>query len=149
MTVQDALDILEIQSLIARYPVAVDSRDFDALDALFTPDAVVDYSAFGGPCGSLAQAKRFLAEALAGFVRTQHMVGLPAVTLQGDRAQARTCCHNPMVIANADGTLSDWLFGLWYVDELARTADGWRFTARREERCYSVLSLSDSEPASS
>ena len=136
-------DRLAIQDLIARYPLAVDGREWDALDDLFTPDATIDFSAFGGPVGDLASTKSFLRETLVGFRRTQHMMGLPAITLDGDRATARTSCNNPMVVDNADGSVGLWLIGLWYDDEFTRTPDGWRFNARVQERCYFVTSLKD------
>jgi SnoaL-like domain len=136
-------DRLAIQDLIARYPLAVDGRDWDGLDELFTPDARIDFTAFGGPAGDLASTKSFLRDALSGFRRTQHMMGLPAITLDGDRASSRTPCNNPMVIDNADGSTAVWLIGLWYDDEFVRTPDGWRFTARVQERCYFVTGLKD------
>ena len=141
--VAELADRLAIQDLIARYPLAVDGRDWDALDDLFVPDARIDFSAFGGPVGDLASTKAFLRDTLVGFKRTQHMMGLPAVILDGDHATARTSCNNPMVIDNADGSTGVWLIGLWYDDEFARTADGWRFTARVQERCYFVTGLKD------
>jgi hypothetical protein len=136
-------DRLAIQDLIARYAVAVDSRDYDDLDELFTPDAHIDFTAFGGPCGPPEEIKTFLRESLAFFRRTQHLMGLPVITLDGDRATARTPCTNPMVLDDADGATKVWLIGLWYDDELARTDRGWRFTSRRQERCYSVVGLPD------
>jgi hypothetical protein len=136
-------DRLAIQDLIARYPIAVDGRDWDALDDLFTDDARIDFTAFGGPAGDLASIKVFLRDALGGFRRTQHMMGLPAITLSGDRATARTSCNNPMVIDGADGETSVWLIGLWYDDEFARTAEGWRFTSRKQERAYFLTGLKD------
>jgi hypothetical protein len=71
------------------------------------------------------------------------MMGLPLITLDGDRATARTSCNNPMVLDSADGTTAVWLIGLWYDDEFARTPDGWRFASRRQERCYSIVGLQD------
>ena len=53
MSLQEISDRLEIQDLIARYSYALDRRDFDALDELFTPDAVLDYRATGAIRGSL------------------------------------------------------------------------------------------------
>jgi hypothetical protein len=141
--VSDLDDRLAIQDLIARYPIVVDGRDWDGLDALFAPDAHIDFTAFGGPAGDLASTKAFLADALGGFRRTQHMMGLPAITLTGDRATARTSCHNPMVLDDGDGSTSVWLIGLWYDDEFARTPDGWRFTSRRQERSYFITGLKD------
>ena len=117
----------------------VDGRDWDRLDEIFTPDAVIDFSAFGGPADTVAGIKPFLRDSLAAFKRTQHMMGLPNITLDGDSARARTSCSNPMVLDNPDGTTSVWLIGLWYDDTFRRTTDGWRFTSRRQERCYSVI----------
>ena len=136
-------DRLAIQDLIARYPIAVDGRDWDALDELFTPDARIDFTAFGGPAGDLPSIKAFLRDALGGFRRTQHMMGLPAITLSGDTATARTSCNNPMVIDGPDGETSVWLIGLWYDDEFARTPDGWRFASRKQERSYFLTGLKD------
>jgi hypothetical protein len=136
-------DRLAIQDAIARYAVAVDSRRYDDLDELFLPDARVDFTAFGGPCAAPQEIKTFLRDSLAIFRRTQHLMGLPVITIDGDRATARTPCTNPMVIDDADGTTKVWLIGLWYDDELVRTETGWRFSSRRQERCYSVIGLPD------
>jgi hypothetical protein len=136
-------DLLAVQQLIAAYPGIVDGREWDRLDELFTPDAVIDFSAFGGPADTVTGIKAFLQESLAVFKRTQHMMGLPNITLDGDAARSRTSCTNPMVIENGDGSTSVWLIGLWYDDTFTRTPDGWRFTSRRQERCYSVLGLTD------
>ena len=144
MTVDAAVaDRLAISDLIARYALVVDGRDYDALDELFTDDARIDFTAFGGPVGSPAEIKTFLAANLGIFSRTQHMMGLPLITIEGDRATARTSCNNPMVLTDADGSTKVWLIGLWYDDSLVRTSDGWRFTSRRQERCYSVVGLTD------
>jgi hypothetical protein len=136
-------DTLAIQQLIAAYPGVVDGREFDRLDDLFTPDAVIDFSAFGGPVDALPGIKAFLVEAMGLFKRTQHMMGLPHITLDGDRAKSRTSCTNPMVISVADGSTSVMLIGLWYDDEFVRTPDGWRISARKQERCYSLVGLTD------
>ena len=139
----DVADRLAIQDLIARYAVVVDSGDYDALDELFSADARIDFTAFGGPLGSVAEIKEFLAANLGIFSRTQHMMGLPVITVDGDGASARTPCNNPMLLPDADGATKVWLIGLWYDDSLVRTDAGWRFTSRRQERCYSVVGLAD------
>jgi ketosteroid isomerase-like protein len=136
-------DTLAISALIARYPQIVDERDFDRLDEIFTADARIDFSAFGGPADTPAGIKKFLRDSLGAFARTQHMMGLPDITIDGDRARSRTSCTNPMVVDKGDGSREVWLIGLWYDDEFERTADGWRFTARKQERCYSVVGLPD------
>ena len=45
--IAELADRLAIQDLIARYPLAVDGQDWDALDELFVPDARIDFTAFG------------------------------------------------------------------------------------------------------
>jgi hypothetical protein len=77
------------------------------------------------------------------FERSQHMMGLPLIEIDGDRARARTSCSNPMVSTKPDGSTAVWLIGLWYDDELARTGDGWRFTARTQIRSYTITGLAD------
>jgi 3-phenylpropionate/cinnamic acid dioxygenase small subunit len=142
-TATDVADRLAIQDLIGRYAVLVDNGDFDALDDLFTTDAVIDFSTFNGPVGTLPEIKTFLAASLPFFTRTQHMMGLPLIDLDGDTAHARTSCNNPMISTKPDGTVSVWLIGLWYDDDLRRTNDGWRFTARNQIRSYTILGLTD------
>src|SRR5881227_569370 len=144
MSADATADRVAIQDLIARYAVIVDSRDFDALDAVFIPEARIDFTAFCCPVGSPAEIKTFLRDSLGIFRRTQHLMGLPVIDVDGDRATARTPCHNPMVIDNADGTTSVWLIALWYDDELLRTAAGWRISNRRQDRCHFVTDLTDS-----
>ena len=131
-------DRLAIQDLLARYADIVDGRDFDRLDELFTADAHIDYTATGAIAGDLDATKRFLRDALAAFVRSQHMMGLPVISIDGDRATARTPCHNPMVLDNGDGTASVWLIGIRYEDELVRTSGGWRIRRRSLQRVYAV-----------
>src|SRR4051812_36999644 len=136
-------DRLAIQDPLARYADLVDRREFGRLDEVFAPDAQVDFSAFGGTVGGLEETKRFLADSLPMFRRTQHLMGLPVIDVDGDRATSRTPCHNPMVLDNADGTTAVWLIGLWYDDELARTDAGWRIRSRRQDRCHFVTGLTD------
>jgi 3-phenylpropionate/cinnamic acid dioxygenase small subunit len=128
MDIKTATDIIEIQSLLARYVYAIDDKDFDQLDTVFTSDAEIDYTATGGVRGQYAQIKPWLARALAGFPRTQHLIGLPLITLQGDTARARTMLFNPM--QPASGPL--FFCGATYADELVRTPQGWRITRRTE-----------------
>jgi SnoaL-like domain len=139
----EVADRLAIQDLIGRYAVLIDNRDFERLDELFTADAEIDFATFDGPVGNLTEIKAFLTNSLPFFERSQHMMGLPVITVDGDTAHARTSCNNPMISAKPDGTTSVWLIGLWYDDDLVRGADGWRFSARRQERCYTILGHHD------
>jgi ketosteroid isomerase-like protein len=139
MSVQEISDRLEILELIAQYSVALDSRDYDALDALFTDDAVLDYTATGAIRGSLAEMKVFIADAFTMFEGTQHLT--TSTTLQfsadGDTAHGKSACHNPMVFGG-DLKPRMMIVGLWYVDTFVRTPGGWRFKERVEQQLYTT-----------
>lgn len=140
LSLQEISDRIEIQDLLVAYTHAVDTRDLDTLDAIFTPDAEIDLSATGGPVGDLASTKQFLLQALPLFRVTQHMLAPSHVLLDGDEALARTVCHNPMVLDDADG-LQVWFLGIWYVDRLVRTPQGWRIRQRSLEGSHVVQGL--------
>ncbi len=136
MTLQQISDRIEINDLLVRYSHAIDTRDFDALDDVFTADAFIDYSPMGGAKGNLAEIKEFLNSAMQLFSGFQHMIGNSMIELDGDTATGRTICHNPMVLDRGNGETHVFYCGLWYLDKLVRTADGWRISERVEEKCY-------------
>lgn len=134
---QEISDRLEIQELMVRYSHAVDSRNWDLLDEVFTPDAVIDYTVFGGPRGSLGEIKEFLGSAMPTFIAFQHMIANSMLEIDGDTATGRTMCHNPMVLPPDDeGGERVFFVGLWYLDRFVRAADGWRIAERVEEKSY-------------
>jgi hypothetical protein len=135
-SLQELSDRLDIQDLQAAYSHAIDTRDFDALDRVFTKDAFIDYTAFGGSAGGLEETKAFLRQALGMFGGFQHMVATSQVKLSGNRATAKTICWNPMVLKGGAGEPRVFFCGLWYHDEYLRTLDGWRITKRSEEKCF-------------
>jgi len=139
LTLREMSDRMEIQDLLVRYAHAVDTRDWPLFRELFTADAVLDYTAFGGPRGPVEQIVAFLDSVLPLFTATQHLVANCAVSLDGDRATARTMCHNPMALpAGADGQPRLLVCGLWYRDTLLRTPTGWRLRERAEDKAYQI-----------
>lgn len=137
MSLQEISDRLEIQDLFARYSFAIDERNWDGLDSVFTPDAQIDYSETGGAKGDFPTIKAWLPKALGDrFPRYQHMVATTKLELNGDEARSRTILFNPMVYAQPDGTEQVFFIGLWYRDRLVRTPDGWRIAERYEEMSY-------------
>ncbi len=140
MDIQEISDRLEIEQLLARYPVAIDGKDWDLLDRVFTPDAHLDYSSTGGPdgVGDYPAIKRWLQDNLAMFSMTQHLLGKSLVDLDGDTANCRTIFHNPMGYpVNAEGNLDTegselnmFVVGGWYDDTCTRTPDGWRIARK-------------------
>jgi hypothetical protein len=144
-TLQELSDRLEIQDKITAYAYAVDFHRWGELDAIFTDDALLDFTASGGEKGDLATIKAFFDRALTMFEGHQHLMGNTAVTLNGDSATSQTLCHNPMYFkgtggtGGAEGTDGEQrvLFvGIWYHDTWVRTADGWRISRRVQQKGY-------------
>jgi ketosteroid isomerase-like protein len=129
-------DRLEIDDLLTRYAAAIDAKQFDMLDDVFTPDATIDYTSAGGIRGSYPEIKQWLADTLAMFPMTQHLVTNRAVTISGDTATSRAHFYNPMGLPNDDGGLTLFFVGGYYNDQWQRTAAGWRITERIEETAW-------------
>ena len=135
LSLQEVSDRLELQDLVHAYSHALDARDWDALAALFTPDATIDYTEMGGPRGDLASTRAFLAEVMPLMASTQHLVATSRFVVDGDEATGRSICFNPMAV-EVEGRPHTFFCGLWYRDRFVRTPDGWRFAERYEERSY-------------
>ena len=137
LSVQEMSDRFEIQDLLVGYCYAVDTRDFDALDAFFTADAVIDYSEMVGVKGGLSEIKAFLAASFAPVTAVQHAVSTTRYDFAGDRATTKTACYNPMTISNGTDEATV-VFGLWYIHDYVRTPAGWRIARLYEQKCYNM-----------
>ena len=134
LSLEEISDWFEIQQLLIDYSTAIDTRRFDDLDRVFTPDAYIDYRAMGGIDGRFPEVKAWLAQVLPNFPAYAHMLGNFDVRIDGDTASSRTICFNPMVLG---GDQNQLLYcGLWYEDEFIRTPEGWRMSRRVETKCF-------------
>lgn len=136
LSLREVSDRIEIQDLLVRYTVAIDSKDWKLLDTCFTADAQLDYTSTGGIRGSYPEVRAWLEKALAAFPMTVHYISNSTVELEGDAARARTYVINPMGFPNPDGSLHIFTVGGYYVDELVRSAEGWRIRKRREDQAF-------------
>jgi hypothetical protein len=59
---QELVDRRAIDDLLLRYTTALDTRQFDLLDQVFTPDAQIDYATSGGIRGNREDLKRWFRE---------------------------------------------------------------------------------------
>lgn len=135
---QEMSDRWEIQDLVFYYAQLIDTKSFDSLRDVFTADAHVDYSAFGGSVGDLESTIAYLKEAVSDgiFPNTQHLNANVQVTVDGDTGKGRVMCFNPMEMRLPDGGTDVFMLGLWYVDEYRRTGAGWRISRRMEEKSW-------------
>jgi len=136
LSLQEISDRLEILELMSQYSNAIDQRQYERLDQVFTPDAYIDYRAMGGIAGRYPQVKAWLGPALQSFPNYYHLIANTQIVLSGDTATARTVCFNPMEVPLPAGGRQVMFLGLWYCDKLLRTPQGWRITERVEESCF-------------
>jgi len=132
LAIQELSDRMEIQLLLTRYCHAVDQRDWTAYRSVYTPDAVID-DVSAGPNRTVDEMVEFLSRALEKVVVIQHAISTSLVELHDDRANARTVCHCPVVLDRGNGPTEMFFQGLWYVDELVRTPEGWKISKRAEQ----------------
>ncbi len=117
----DPADRLELHELPGRYGDAIDDRDWDRLDQIFTTDAVFDLTDLGAPrLEGLDAIKRYMAED-ADHPRTHTMTNIYVdETAQGAKLRFRILALLP---ERRVGTAS-------YYDDVIKTPEGWRVQNR-------------------
>jgi 3-phenylpropionate/cinnamic acid dioxygenase small subunit len=117
----------DIAEVLVRYATGIDRRDWPLFRTVFTDDCELDYGEIGTFIGVDAVAEFMeLSHSAAGH--TLHRLTNQAITVNGDRAQARTYIDG--LIMAADNKSGVNAIG-YYDDEIVRTADGWRIARRR------------------
>ncbi|WP_101756973.1 nuclear transport factor 2 family protein [Oceanicoccus sp. KOV_DT_Chl] len=135
LSLQEMSDRFEIQDLLYHYADIIDQKKFDQLRDVFTEDAFIDYSVYGGAKGNREEIIAFLKEAMTIFPNTHHMNANVQITVDGDVGTGRVMCFNPQEM-NLGETTETFMLGLWYVDKYQRTEAGWRMSERVEEKCW-------------
>ena len=129
-------DVLAIQGLAIAYAGAVDDADWVRWEALFTPDAVVDYVSSGGIVGSSAEVAAWMPGAMSVFTWTMHSIFTHEIHFTGpDRATGRVHLFNRNGV-DWEGQAEILDVGGFYEDEYVRVGDAWRFTKRVERTIY-------------
>ncbi len=137
LSIQEISDRMEIQDLCYRYAQIIDAKSFDDLrEEIFTEDAFIDYSVFGGSKGNLEDTIAFLKEALVIFPNTQHLNANVQISVDGDTGTGRVMCFNPQEMDLGENGKHTFFLGLWYVDKYRRTDKGWRMCERVEEKSW-------------
>ena len=78
MNIDEINDHFEIERLMIKYVEAIDNKDWNMLDEVFTEQAFLDYESSGGPegKGDYPTIKKWLQKNLSMFPMTQHMICL-------------------------------------------------------------------------
>jgi 3-phenylpropionate/cinnamic acid dioxygenase small subunit len=128
-TIESLADRLEIADLLNRYGWALDDRDWARLATCFTADAVGLYGPVLGRQEGLAAITRICRAALEPLDSSQHLIGSHQIDVAGDTARSRCHLHAQHTKAGTPGG-DHFTLGGTYVDELVRTAAGWRIRQR-------------------
>lgn len=125
-------DHAEIRNLLARYCLTLDLDDHEGWVSLYTPDGVFEVYGrqFVGHDGLRAMSHA----APGGF----HLGGPVVIDLDGDRARTT---RNLLFVERTTGETRRAV----YVDDLVRTADGWRI-AHIRCRFHTAEGLADRPP---
>lgn len=113
-------DRLDVAAVLLAYGSSLDEGDWDRLATCFTADA---RAVLGGPPGveGVEAIVSVCRDALSAYEHTQHLIGPPEVTVDGDEAHLRANVQATHVTSPANVTV-----GGVYRDRLVRTPDGWR-----------------------
>ncbi len=131
-SLQNLLDREEIRDLLSSYCLALDDRDWQRLASCFLADAIGYYGEEIGQKTGYPAIEQLCRSALEPLDSSQHLIGTYEIAVDGDTARARCYLHAQHTKAGTPGGDNLTLGGI-YLDELVRTADGWRI-AKRELR---------------
>ncbi len=132
--VRDVADTLALQTLIASYARGVDTRDYETLGDLFTEDGRLETQVGDEPAPRYAlEGRRRVQRAMATIEQyraTTHLLGLPWIELDGDRARCETHCLAHHLYERGDEPRL-YVMSIRYQDRCVREGDRWRFAERR------------------
>lgn len=126
MIEHDKAAIIELLNL---YGFALDSRQWDLFDLIFSSDVEAVFGPAGAGWLGLTEFKRSFAEFHATLDNFQHTMMGQLVHVDGDKANAFSYGNWLLVRNDAKGGPS-WMGTGWYDDELVRTDSGWRIKRR-------------------
>ena len=119
-------DYVAIRQLNAAYNRYADLADGKSYSNLFTEDAEFNIVGEGIYVGREQIADRCNATTTAVHVTTE-----PELDINGDIAQQRV--RMLTVLQDGNGARNEFVASGWYIDELKRTEEGWRYHRRRVE----------------
>ncbi|MBV8789022.1 MAG: nuclear transport factor 2 family protein [Mycobacterium sp.] len=120
-------DRQDISDVLVRYATGIDRRDWPLFRTAFTDDCELDYGEIGTWKGVDAVTE-FMEQAHAMAGHTLHRLTNQAITVDGDKATARTYIDGLIMFADNNSGVNAVGF---YDDELVRSDGGWRIARRR------------------
>jgi 3-phenylpropionate/cinnamic acid dioxygenase small subunit len=129
-------DKAQIADVLIRYATGIDFKDWALFRTCWTDDVDADYGDVGRFSGGDAITE-LMTQLHNGMGPTYHRLSNLAITVESDRATARSYVHAVLQAIPDDS--ASWVEALGhYDDELVRTPQGWRI-ARRTTHIARVL----------
>jgi len=140
LSLEEISDRMFIEDLVIEEAAAIDERDWDCWEAVYTRDAKIDWSGNGGAKGDpkavRAWASSVLSEENFPYPQYQHYCTNFRIRVNGDAATCRHLQIIPISVVSPGGGRQIAFSGIWFDDELVRTAEGWKIAARKETRAW-------------
>ena len=135
-TPERVADLMAIQDLATSYAHAVDDLDWSRWEALFLPDAHIDYTSAGGIEGTPAELAAWMPAALSIFTFSMHTTSTHEIRFTGaETAVGRVHVFNRNGV-HWEGAAEIVDVGAVYDDTYRRVGDAWRFASRIEHTKY-------------
>jgi 3-phenylpropionate/cinnamic acid dioxygenase small subunit len=125
--VSDREDRQDIADVLLRYATGIDRRDWPLFRSVFADDCELDYGEVGSWYGVDAITE-FMQQAHAMASHTMHRLTNQVITVDGDKAEARTYVDALIMVGDNKSGVNAAGF---YDDDLVRSDDGWRVARRR------------------
>jgi hypothetical protein len=138
MTPDDLVEIEQIHQLKYRYVRFLDTKRWDELAELFTPDATASYGGGATTCSRRTEIMEFLTTSMADqSMLTSHKVHQPEITLTGPDSATGIWALDDVVVL---GALGMTVRGASYYDDRYAKVDGvWRIAHTGYKRVYEEI----------
>ena len=136
MTSDSVSDRLDLSDLLDTYARGVDTKDWALVASVFTADAKLDYSAFGGPKGSADEVVGWISASVGTFAMSQHHINNRSFSINGNEASSEAELFAALGMAAGDGKMTMLFSGGAYKDTYRRTPEGWKISRRVCDRAW-------------
>ncbi len=140
LSLEEISDRMFVEDLILEEASAIDERDWDRWEATYVSDAKIDWSGNGGAKGDPKAIRAWASAVLSTenfpYPQYQHYCTNFRIRVDGDAASCRHLQIIPISVVSPGGGRQIAFSGIWFEDELVRTAEGWRICARKEFRAW-------------